>query len=253
MTKETKKTEAEVTSTEVVAAQSTEVAHAPEVNMSEWGDVQVTSTDLRPPKLLLMQGTSEMVSQGKAMVGQIIDQSTGERVADYNSKIKVLPFYCRKEYVVSKKKEGAWKFDHTDEVKGEFTRPYEQVINGDEFKNEKQYTFFILLEGGGMPVVVSFKGKSFKTGQQLFTKMYVQNRSQNLPPANNWITLSSKAEKNDKGPYAVWLIGIDAQATKEQLGDCLTWIRTITTHKVVIEEEKDDSNANYANDTNAVF
>lgn len=242
----TKKTE----TTEVVTVESTEVA-AP-INMNDWGGVQVSSTDLKMPKLLLMQGTSAIVQDGKAMVGQIIDQSTGEKVADYNSKIKVLPFYCKKEYVVSKKKEGTWKFDHTEEIKAEFTRPYEQTVNGDELKNEKQYTFYVLLEDGGMPVAVSFKGKSFKVGQQLFTKMYVQNRAQNKSPAHNWITLTSKAEKNDKGPYAVWVIGVDAVSTPDQVNDCLTWIRTISTSNIIVEEEA-DTGGNFATDESAVF
>jgi len=244
----------EVESKEVTVAASTEVV-AP-INASDWGDVEVSASDLVAPKILLMQGTSVLVSEGKAMVGQIINQLTGEKMADYDSKIRVLPFLCRKEYVVSKKVGDTWKFDHTDEIKGEFARPYEEEKFGDTFKNEAQYSFYVLLEEGGIPAVVSFKGKSKKAGQQLFTKMYIQNPTQSPPlsPAHNWVTLTSKKEKNDKGPYAVWMVGMDSVSTKEEVATCLDWIRAVRSSKVKVQEDTvSEGNKVYADDNSAQF
>lgn len=242
--------------TEITAITGTSVPSAL-VDMGEWGDVQVSSKDVTISKVLLMQGTSALVSDGKAKVGDVLLNSSGEVVADYEKKLKLLPFLCKKEYVVSIKKDGQWKFDHTEEVKGEFTKAYEETRYGSDFKNEEQYSFYCLLEDGGMPVVISFKGKSVKTGRSLFTQMYVQNQVQTPPrvPAHNWITVNSKKEKNDKGPYAVWTVNLDAVSSKEDRDTCLTWIRTINTQVVKIHEDaaNETSDAAFASDATAIF
>lgn len=248
MTKEVKAVEKELT-----VAATTEVPTIIE-DMNEWGDVSVTSKDMVIDKALLMQGTSGLVSDGEAKVGDVM--LGGVKVADYEKKFKLLPFLCKKEYVVSVKKDGQWKFDHTEEIKGEFTRAYEENKFGNDYKNEAQYSFYCLTEDGGMPIVISFKGKSIRTGKGLFTQMYVQNKVQRPPriPAHNWILVGAKKEKNDKGPYAVWTLALDSISTGEQRNDCITWIRSINTNGVKVQEDlSDDSGKNFATDESAIF
>lgn len=205
------------------------------VNSNDWGAVEVTSRDLVISRLMLMQGMSEKVSEGKAKLGDILNSVTNEVVATKDKSVELLPFYCTKQWVRSKKVGQRFEFVSSAPDNGE-AMAFEETINGVHYKNEHQYTFFFLTKELSMPVVASFKSTSHKIGKQLFTLMYVNNKQAGLTPAASWVNLGTIIQKNDKGTYATLNVDIAGRSTQAELNECIKWIGSLRTMAVRVDD-----------------
>lgn len=201
---------------------STEVS----TTLADWGDVEVSSDDLVLPKILLMQGLSELVAQGNAKMGDIVNSLTGVVLGDEKKPVKILPFYCRKSWVIEKWDGSKFQYDRILPDIGE-KLPYDEEINGVKYKNSHQYEFFILTEDMSIPHILSFRGTSHKMGKQLYTQMYVINRSIGKTPAGFWLDLSCTRDKNDKGTFMVWNFKPSTPSLPEHQAECINWVNVV--------------------------
>lgn len=223
---------------ELTETKTTEVA-AP-IDAMEWGDVAVESKDLILPKILLQQAMSEAVKQRQARDGDYLNTLLSSVCSNDKGEVAVLPFFCRQSYIVEKFNGRKFEYLRTDPyILGEQARPWEEEIGGVKHKNVHVYEFFCLTEEGGLPAIVPFKSTSHKIGKKLFNIMYVANRQQGKAPAHNWIVLGRKEESNDTGDkYWVMDFTLGKQSTKEEIAECLSWIRTIKESNVSAVEER---------------
>jgi hypothetical protein len=197
------------------------------VDTQAWGDTDVSTDDLILPKILLMQGLSELVAQGDAKMGDIINSLTSTVVGDEKKPVALLPFYCRKSWVIEKWDGSKFQYEKSIPDIGE-KLPYDEEINGVKYKNSHQYEFFCLTEDKSIPHILTFRGKSHKTGKQLFTQMYVINKSLAKTPAAYWINLGCNRDKNDKGTFMVWSFKPTHESTQQDITDCLKWIPIVS-------------------------
>jgi hypothetical protein len=218
-------------SKELKVAETNEVA----LTTGDWGNVEVSANDLVIQRLALMQGQSDLVTDGKAVLADIVNLATQAKVGGKDKDALLLPFYATKHWVTSVKKGSRYEFKSMCEDKGQVL-PFE---DGD-IKNERQYTFFFLTEELSMPVVASFRSTSHKIGKALFSQMYITNIQAKQTPASYWIKLSSVVDKNDKGTFAVYSFKLDKKSSNEELKKCLEWIGTIKTSKAQVQEERHD-------------
>lgn len=226
---------------EVATAQTTELAV---VNMSEWGDVQVEAKDLILPRIILQQALSEAVKSRVARDGDYFNTLKGEVCSSQEGIVSVLPFYCRQSYIIEKFNGKKFEFFKSEPyVAGDIIRPFEETIEGVRYKNSHNYEFFVMLEEGGTPAIVSFKSTSHRAGKKLFNLMYLQNPQQRKTPAHNWINLGRKEETNDMGTFWVMDISIGKESTPEERTDCLKWISTIKQTDFKVAEEKAEAPA----------
>ena len=65
------------------------VAH----DLSAWGETEVTSKDIVIPKILCMQGLSDLVSDGKAKMGDFVDSLEGNILGDIDNPVAFVPFH----------------------------------------------------------------------------------------------------------------------------------------------------------------
>ena len=80
--------------------------------------------------------------------------------------------------------------------------------NGKLQKRVRRLDFFCLLvsqlkAGTAMPVTLSFRSTSYKSGQILLNQMYVRNKMLGKSPAAIIMSLSGEKVKNDKGTFIV--------------------------------------------------
>lgn len=223
---------------EVVETKTAELTVPLDAN--EWGDVAVESKDLILPKILLQQAMSEAVKERTARDGDYLNTLLSSVCSNDKGEVSVLPFFCRQSYVVEKFNGRKFEYLRTDPyIVGEQARPWEEELGGVKYKNVHVYEFFCLTEEGGLPAIVPFKSTSHKAGKKLFNIMYVANRQQGKAPAHNWITLGRKEDTNDSGDkYWVMDFGLGRQSTKEEIAECLSWIRTIKESNVSAVEER---------------
>ena len=198
---------------EVAKKESTAVANPAEM-MGAWGTPQVSSQDIIIPKILCMQGLSQLVSDEKAKMGDLVDSMSSEIIGNCNDKpVQFIPFHMEKIIIVSKKVAGDYEFDHIEAVTSENeNKPYEEQVGNDLFKNEYAMNFYVLRpEDMSLPYIISFKGMSRKAGKILATQMFVRNAAAGKIPPAFVMELSGTKTKNDKGTFYV----LESKAVRE--------------------------------------
>ena len=215
---------------EVVAKAETAVSVA--TDMDAWGSGDVSAKDIVIPKILAMQGLSELVSEGKAKFGDFVDSLTHEVIGSIEKPVKFVPFHMEKVWIISKKpagQQGRYEFDRFEPVTAQnMNRPFEETADGMDWKNEYTMQFYVLRpEDTSIPYVISFKSTSAKSGKVLATQMYVRNRAAGLVPPAFTMLLGGRKEKNDKGTFIVMETKTGEKTDPALIEECLNWYQTI--------------------------
>jgi hypothetical protein len=192
--------------------ESKQMVKAPEMN--EWGDgPALSSQDIIIPKILAMQGLSQLVTERKAQMGEFRNSLTGALLGSVDQPVNIIPFYMEKlwiEFVPNEK--GKMKFSgYVPVTLANEDLPWEDTNERGVVVKRRDYTlqFYCLLEkdleqGITQPYVLSFKRTSLKAGKKLATQIYVTNKQLALSPAGVVISLEGKLDSNDDGTYVVF-------------------------------------------------
>lgn len=224
---------------EVAKQESKEVAMSQD--MGAWGAPQVSSQDIVIPKILCMQGLSQLVSDEKAKMGDFVDNMNEEVIGNYKSKpVEFIPFHMEKILIVSKLIGNDYKFERIEKVDASNENmAYELEIGGEKFKNEYCMNFYVLRpEDPSLPYIISFKGMSRKAGKILATQMYVKNAAAGKIPPAYVMELSGTKESNDKGTFIV----LNTKSTRESSADerqaAFNWYKTVNAGGVKVHEDE---------------
>ena len=222
-------------SKEVTETKDTSVA---EVSFADFGDTEFQQTDVVIPKVLLMQGLSKLVTEGKAKFGDFADSLSGTVLGSIDEPIDFIPFYMKKTWIVSRKDGDRWQFDHIEECTPmNENKKWEETIDGQLYKNEKSMNFFVLLaDNPTMPYVLQFKSTSLKTGRELATQMYVINRAAGQTPASKIMSLSGSRVTKDGNTFAVFKTGVSKDAEQSQVMSCLEWLKIVKSGEARVDE-----------------
>lgn len=217
-----------------------------EMDMNSWGPSPINSKDIIIPRILLMQPGSELVTEGEAAFGEIIDSLTGKKLGDMKKPIMVIPFAMKKafvEYEAPAKKGDKKKFLRVFPVTPENEDlPYEDEgknAEGKTIKISRDFTmnFYVLLpeevsRGGELPYILTFRRTGLKNGKKLATQMYVTNAGSNLPPPGLLVTVAVKKESNDLGTWCTPDVLLGTEFTKiasqDQMRTALKWFKVIS-------------------------
>lgn len=227
MTKELKKKE------------ETQVAAYTEGDLAAWGNQQLDANDITLPRINLMQQMSEIVVDGKAKMGDYVNISTKEVVADVNKPLDFIPFMLEQAWIIQKEvKPGKFEFVKIEPVTSDNKDlPWDFVEDGVTMKRVYTRNFYGLVKDQTLPCVISFQGSSTKAGKQLATLMYAENRLNKLPPSAYHVNIGSKIEKNDEGTYAVKTISVGVKSTTEEIAKTLEWFKTFQKTAPVVHND----------------
>ena len=234
---------------EVVEAQTTAVATA---NLSDWGAPVIDARDVVIPKILLMQGISELVADGKAQIGDYVDSLTGVNLGSINKPLSFIPFHMEKLWVISGRKAGdtnaKFEFDKYEPVNSSnMQKPFNEIIGETEYKNEYTLQFYCLLPNDtSMPYVLSFKSTSSRAGKVLSTQMYVRNPAAGLTPPAYTMELGGHKDKNDKGTYMVMDVKPVGKTSDALIAECLNWYKIIQAGKTKVAPEPSTHGGSFA-------
>lgn len=224
--------------------------------VEDWGtDVFLGGQDIIIAKILPMQGPSELVTDGKAVIGEFRDSLSSEKLGSIADPIHIVPFHVEKVWDILEEDGDQFKWVRSeplieDPVKPGYNDnlPWNDKENGIDIKRVRRMNFYVMivsqLEGGtAMPYVLSFKSTSYREGKKLFTQMYMRNRRSNLPPPAYTFKLSGTKEKNDKGTFIVLKIDLDRRSTNEEMKECLSWFQLIRKGSVKVDTSEDGVSA----------
>lgn len=216
-------------------------------SLDAWGDnTDVTGNDLVIPKVLLMQFMSKKVKddEHEAKFGEFRDNVDFQLLGNIKDKpIQFVPFMMEKVFaefeIVGTKREFLRVIPiETNPAKQEYNddAPYSWEEGGKSFERDRTYNYYVLIvaEDGSlipMPHMMSFRRSSIKAGKNLATRMYVRNKTAQLPPPGMVMKLTGSKVENDKGEFGVMEIEPVRQSTDEEMGACLQWFKDINTAK----------------------
>lgn len=224
--------------TEVANQEAGEVAV---VGLDAFGAGPMTSSDIVIPKILAMQGLSKLVIDGKARFGDLVDSLSGEVISDIEKGVEFIPFHVEKVWIISKWNGSKFEFERYEDVNADNeNKPWEEDIQEGKFKNEKTFNFYCIRpDDMSLPVIVSLKGTSVKTGKELMTQMYVKNRAEGKVPPAKVMKLTGIKQTNDKGTFVVLKTAVVRDSSTEEINKCLEWFRLVSSGKT----KADDSEA----------
>lgn len=211
-------------------------------NMADWGTPAVSGKDIVIPKILCMQGLSQLVVDEKARMGDFVDSMTDEIIGNYSSKsVEFIPFHLHKIWIISKKVGNDFEFHTIEDVTpANEGRRYNEVIDGVEYKNEYTMNFYVLrTEDMSLPYIISFKGMSSKAGKILATQMYVRNAAAGKIPPAFVMELSGSKDKNDKGTFITLATSAKRESSAEEIDNAFNWYKTVTAGGVKAHEAEE--------------
>ncbi len=206
--------------------------------------------DLLIPKALLMQSTSDLVTEGTFRIGEIIDSVSSELIAKAGEELQFVPFYVKKSWDVYKAKLPGTTPTANDYVRNEVRNqandglPWDDIEDNLPLKRVKRLDFYVLMKkdldaGAALPKILSFKSTSYKEGQKLLNVMLVLNKMAKLQPYGKIVSVTTKKEQNDKGTWYVPTIKVHEATKQEYVDQVLPWIQLVASGAVKEHDEND--------------
>lgn len=207
-----------------------------------WKPQAVTASDIIIPKVMVMQGLSELVTEGKAMFGDFKDSLTEATLGGVNAPFEFIPFKLEKLLYVTQRKAGTqdkFKMKEVIPLDAESEKLAWTDFEGDfEIKRTQVYNFYVINpKDTSIPYIIPFKGMSLRNGKVLNTLAFVKSFIDgSFPPANHY-TLNGTKTTNDKGTFVV----IDAKkgdkSTNAEIQAAALWMKTLDAGGAKAHEE----------------
>lgn len=207
----------------LVKAGTTELEKKP-LDMS-FSSEDISANDIIMPKLWAMQGLSELVSEGKAKMGDLIDSLTGEILGGFSKPVRFVPIEFKKLWYRTRGRELIEVLPVTPENEH---IPFEDVGG---IKNSRSIIFYGLIGDSQLPYMINFKGTSFVEGKKLLTMAFVLSKMAKKNATDFAFKIGTRKESNDKGTYAVYTIEKDGASTESEQELASMWIETIRASK----------------------
>lgn len=234
--KEETTTAAEATTETGLVAQA--AAGLPAVpGLAAWGKKPVDVRNIVIARILPQQPMSKFVTEGKAMIGDMIESSNGTKIGDLKTPLEFIPFHQVENWIIFEEKNGAMKFAKIVPCDASNTNwLLEEVVNGVKIKRDRVLEYYVLLpsdlaKGVKRPYVMSFRRTSMKAGKKLYTTMFVTNAANGLTPAATVCSLTGTKTTNDKGTFIVMDVTEGRKSTEAEQVAAFEWYQTVVSSK----------------------
>lgn len=209
-----------------------------EVANSAWGAEDANTENVLIPKLLLMQGLSQAVSDEKASMGDFVDSTTLEVLGTGREKgykpVRFIPIKCFETWVVYEKLGGEkLQFKEIVPFGGENAKWERET---ETYRRDRVLNFYVLLEEqannpAALPYTLAFRRTSFVAGKKLSTHFtqckLAATRGKGRPPAATIFELSATKRENDHGTFYVWDVAPAGETKPEHLQVAYEWFQTL--------------------------
>lgn len=242
----------------------------PQELQGSWGSEGISNSDIIIPRLLLMQGLSEIVNDGGAAAGDIVRSTTKKILAKKGESVDFIPLMSFKSWIVSEKVADKFEYRREEPMNaGNENLPWTYHAKNDkgvetEWRRDQSINIYTLLvddiaragkamealakgempspEDALMPCLLSFRRSSYRTGRQMLT-FFKSCEQFKTPPASGIYKLSSAIEKGEKGTYHVFQAEQKGRSTVEQLTVAKDWWKILNTAKIAIDADHIESDA----------
>jgi hypothetical protein len=230
-----------------------------------WGATKgIDTSDIKIPRLLLMQGQSQLVQHEKAMQGAIVRSTTDEVLADKGKSVEFIPLMYFKTWMIFKRVGLKFEYQAFEPFNVDNKDlPLTWIDGNTEYRRDKVLNFYVLLPNdiekelvalkkaaAGeipdtdmclLPCLISFRRTSYSAGKDI-TSHFAKADHFGVSPATKVFALGSELQKNENNAYHVYRVDKSRLTTLEELKVCKTWYDTISKVNVVVDapEEMED-------------
>lgn len=218
--------------------------------VSSWGEQEIDASNILLPRLLLMQGLSELVSEGKAKLGDVVKNTSGEVIATKDKPVEFIPLFHVENWAISEQVGSKYEWRRNEPVNlSNRNAELEFMHQGTKWRRDRCLDFFVILssdvakekkaraaiakgevpdvDSAVFPCYLSFRRTSIAAGKEL-VKAFATAKHFKIAPSAWTFKLTCKVDKNDKGTYAVFGIEKAGTTPKEYLPLCKSWYDIIT-------------------------
>lgn len=233
-------------------------ALAETVPQASWGSENIEAQDILIPKVLLMQGLSEYVEEGKAQSGDQVLSTSGAVVAGKGNPLEVICISTFKTMEFKEKVGNKFEFKRSEpKSAANAGTPREFEQDGALWQCNEVINFYGLLPSQiaaeaaelekakkgempdpdcmALPVVLSFRRTSYTAGKAITTH-FSKARQFGVPPAVKVFQVVSKQVKNDQGSFYVFDVEPGRKSTADEIAVCRRWYETIAKSNVIVDE-----------------
>jgi hypothetical protein len=256
-----------------VAPAKTEVAvvEQPQSSLPQVGATPIDMqgfdrSDVIIPRILLMQGMSELVSSGEFKMGDLVNMLTNEKLGDLKTPLEVIPVAALpKTVVVSERAPKKQRFDYVKtQTQTEFLRDKygeealaknseddlmkrtqleETQEDGMIHRYDKCLNFYVLLASDvakdeAFPLVVTFRRTSYAAGKQLATH-FIKQAMLRQAPHSKTLKLAPTTDTNEEGvTYAIHQILPGRKAEAQEMAAAEQWKPFLASGKVQVQSDE---------------
>lgn len=211
------------------------------MNVESALETHAEAKDLIIPKLLVMQGLSQAVSDGKAVLGEIRDSLDNKLFGAKEKTLEFIPLHFYKTWILFEEEKG--KLEYKAQVPytpANANWEWETIVDGKKVRRDQAINVYCVLpseikEGIFLPYIVSFRRTSYVTGKKLLT-----DREKMLIAKRKWHTktfkLGSKQEKNDMGSYYIFTTEMGRDTKPEEIEAITPWLAMVTSQSLKVDD-----------------
>lgn len=234
------------------SAVSTQVVH-------QAGNEEILASDILIPKLLLMQGLSDMVNSRLAAQGDLVKSTTKEIVGSPDKPVEFIPLTFFNQWILQEKVGSKYEFRGVEPMTAaNADLPWDFTQDGTQWKRVKSINVYALLPGdivkerdakklaqktgempdpntALMPVLISFRSTSYKAGQAVVTH-FARAKKYQLPGYVSTMKLKCRQDKNDMGTFYVFDVEQGGKASPDDQEVASEWYKLLATSKVRVDD-----------------
>jgi hypothetical protein len=219
----------------------------PAIPTGAWGSENISAKDFIIPKILVMQGQSTFVTEGTAMVGQLVNSVSREVLGgkwgkDKDQPLNFICFYTFKTWIESEKRGD--KFEFVRQIPMDARNedlPVEYTENGKVMRRDRSINAYCLLPSditkgeGVIPYIISFRRTSYQAGKKLssFLGKLADFRQ---PAAAREFKLTVLQRENEKGKFCTFDIEMLGATQPAHLAVAYQWYQKVKSAALKIDD-----------------
>lgn len=217
------------------------------MNVFEYDAVE--ATDLKIPKLLLMQAMSKYVNEdGTAKAGDLVNSLNGAALGCVREKgyqaVQFIPFKMTKTWVIQELDEKTKKFVYKETVTVTPENTDWEWLDG-KIKRTKCLNIYALLtsqlgDPTAVPFVITFRNTSYKAGTLIANHFAVCRQAQQAKlmrvPPDTIFELGGKVQSNDDGTWYTFTTREVGPSTADAVKQAAMWAKNLMTMKHIVDD-----------------
>ncbi len=218
---------------ELAPVAKAELAIVSDMPEGAWGSEGIDNKDLLLPKLLLMQGLSQLVAAGEAGTGDIINSLSKKVLGGKQKPVEIIPIMAMKSWIYFEKKGDKYNYVRVEEFNAANSdRAMEGVTaEGVAYRYDRSFDVYGLVaseakDPTALPVMVSFRRTSYMAGKKVAT-FFKRCEMARKPPASKTLLLTSAMQKNDLGTFFTYDIAEGRETDKNDLAKAYEWYKLV--------------------------